>query len=133
MGQAARALLSGRRSGHGRRGWTEEAFVDCDRRLLPEPIDLALGDLRSQFFLDLRTYFVKRLGFLLVDLDDVVTERRLYRLAEFAYGQRERGLLERRHHLAVLEESKIAAVGSGAGVVGLGFRFRRKIAAGHQL
>ena len=43
-------------------------------------------------------------------LDDVEPELRFDDLAHLPGLEREGGLLERRHHLAVLEESKVAAI-----------------------
>ena len=53
------------------------------------------------------------------DLDGVVAERRAHRLGrDLALLQREHGLLERRHHLALAHEAEIAAPGRGGGVLG---------------
>ena len=59
----------------------------------------------------------RRLGALVLDLDDVPAELRLDRIGNLALVELERDFGEFRHHLVLGEVAEIAAVG-GAGVLG---------------
>ena len=57
-------------------------------------------------------------GELLLDLDDVEAEGRLDDVAHRARLERERGGIERRHHVPAREEPEVAALAGGSGVLG---------------
>ena len=103
------------------------------RRVRLHLIDRFLGQLGLQIFFNLGLGIVESLRRARGDLDDVIAELGFHRLADFAYRQRERRLVERRHHLAVLEFAQIAALCARARVVRFGFRQRGEIGARHEL
>ena len=87
---------------------------------------------RLQLVLDLRPHFGQRLrrrGPLLDDLDDVEAELRLHQVAELAGLQRERRLVELRHHLALAEEVEVAALGLAGFVLRVLLRELREVRA----
>ena len=70
---------------------------------------------------------------LIIHADDVVTILRLNQIADLSLIQRERSLLELRHHGATLEKSQRAAVDGAGFVVGFFLGQLFEIGAGAQL
>ena len=95
-----------------------------------ERLGLRLAILAAQEFIDVGLGFFERYHarrLLIGDLDDVVAERRFDELTRITRLERERGLLERRHHLPLLEVSEVAAVGCAAWILRVLFRGRREV------
>src|SRR5688572_18726932 len=85
--------------------------------LLDERLRLLLAGALLQELLELRPHLLERDqpgGLLLGDADDVIAELRLDQIARLSGVQRERRGLERRHHLAALEQPEVAALGGAA-------------------
>src|SRR5437764_3175476 len=105
------------RKGAGRRGaaplFAEILFVEHDGNRLLYLFDSLLCKLGFELRFDLRPHFVQRFESVLFDLDDVITELRLYRIADLAYRKRECSLLEGRNHATVPESAERSAVRAG--------------------
>src|SRR5579871_1051616 len=66
-------------------------------------------------------------------LDQVITKLRLHGFADIAHLEGERRLLKLGYHAAFREGTKVSTVRSGTGVVGLGLRLGREVAACNKL
>src|SRR5262249_2919878 len=104
-----RFLLRDRRSSlrHTRR-WrsrSKERIVNLHIRLSPQLLRFLPGHLRTQRLLDIRLRFRQRLRLVLFHQDDVISERRLHRLADVTNLERKRRLLKRRHHHSAMKLS----------------------------
>ena len=88
---------------------------------------------RLQIFFDLCLRLVEGLGGMRRDLDNVIAEICPHGLADLAHRQRERCLIERRHHLAMLEGSQVTAFCSSARIIRFGLGYGCEIAARQNL